>query len=132
MHAKSFIAFNSTGQLMAATKAQLASNDQYRCHLCRALMKLHTPENGKNPWFEHIQQTTRTTLVHKLHDCPYLTPDAEEMARVSALRRFVPEAQPVVQKGDWYCTKCRSDYHAEKYCTHCQTGIYSIETASAT
>lgn len=59
---------------------------------------------------------------------PYISPDAQELARVNTLRQFVPDAMPLVRKADWYCTKCRSDYHAEKYCTHCHTGIYSIES----
>ncbi|QQN35136.1 hypothetical protein JHW33_00325 [Rahnella aceris] len=128
MYAKSFIAFNSHGQLTAATKAQVVSGEDYLCHLCSSRLVVHAAENGKSPWFEHAQQPALAKSSHRLHDCPYVSPDAAELARVNTLRQFVPDARPLVHKGDWYCTKCRSDYHGEKYCTHCHTGIYSIES----
>ncbi|MCW8114411.1 putative zinc ribbon protein, partial [Yersinia intermedia] len=61
------------------------------------------------------------------NDCPYLNPEQEEIDRVMALRKLVPGALPLVSKADWHCTKCTHNYHGEKYCKPCQTGIHSIK-----
>ncbi|MFU2318486.1 putative zinc ribbon protein [Rahnella sp. PCH160] len=127
MYAKSFIAFNTNGRFTSVSKASLAPDGQYFCHLCSNLLKLHVAENRKSPWFEHVHISAAASPVRKLHSCPYISPDAEEVLRVTTLRQFVPDARPLVSKADRYCTRCRSDYHGEKYCTHCQTGIYSVE-----
>ncbi|EGJ7480815.1 hypothetical protein INE39_001592 [Escherichia coli] len=33
---------------------------------------------------------------------------------------------PVVRKASWHCRQCHHDYYGERYCTHCQTGGFSI------
>ncbi|HAJ3020331.1 TPA: hypothetical protein HMT83_21605 [Escherichia coli] len=38
----------------------------------------------------------------------------------------VPGALPVVRKASWHCRQCHHDYYGEQYCTHCQTGGFSI------
>ncbi|EFD0477463.1 hypothetical protein FFW73_01370 [Escherichia coli] len=35
-------------------------------------------------------------------------------------------ALPVVRKASWHCRQCHHDYYGEQYCTHCQTGGFSI------
>ncbi|EFB5261213.1 hypothetical protein FNW39_05500 [Escherichia coli] len=36
------------------------------------------------------------------------------------------DALPVVRKASWHCRQCHHDYYGEQYCTHCQTGGFSI------
>ncbi|EFD0930397.1 hypothetical protein FGU60_20110 [Escherichia coli] len=31
-----------------------------------------------------------------------------------------------VRKASWHCRQCHHDYYGEQYCTHCQTGGFSI------
>ncbi|TMW17941.1 hypothetical protein E4R24_16635 [Escherichia coli] len=33
---------------------------------------------------------------------------------------------PVVRKASWHCRQCHHDYYGERYCTHCQTGGFSL------
>ncbi|HBM3260514.1 TPA: hypothetical protein OMD55_003233 [Klebsiella michiganensis] len=47
------------------------------------------------------------------------------------LRRYVPDALPLVRKADWHCSECDSDYHGEHYCLTCRTGDYSRAHSSA-
>ncbi|ENI5227422.1 putative zinc ribbon protein, partial [Escherichia coli] len=42
------------------------------------------------------------------------------------LQQFVPDALPVVRKASWHCRQCHHDYYGERYCTHCQTGGFSL------
>ncbi|WP_338628411.1 putative zinc ribbon protein [Yersinia intermedia] len=126
MYAKSFIAISTTGRLTSARIALSAFNHQYVCHLCGCPVVLHDAGIGRAPWFEHIEEPIST---RGRNDCPYLNPEQEEIDRVRALRRLVPEANPLVQKADWHCMKCTANYHGEKYCKPCQTGIHSIKTS---
>ncbi|MGQ7789299.1 putative zinc ribbon protein [Shigella flexneri] len=32
----------------------------------------------------------------------------------------------MVRKASWHCRQCHHDYYGEQYCTHCQTGGFSI------
>lgn len=123
MYAKSFIAINTTGRLTSARSALSAFNHQYECHLCGFPMVFHDAGAGRTPWFEHIKPTTR-----RRNDCPYLSPEQEEIDRVRALRRLVPEAKPLVQKADWHCTKCMAHYHGEKYCKPCHREVSTVST----
>ncbi|WP_333781725.1 putative zinc ribbon protein [Yersinia intermedia] len=124
VYAKSFIAISTTGRLTSARSALSTFNHQYVCHLCGWPVELHDAGTGRSPWFEHIEPTTR-----RRNDCPYLNPEQEEIDRVMALRKLVPGALPLVRKADWHCTKCTANYHGEKYCKPCQTGINSINTS---
>ncbi|WP_123677226.1 putative zinc ribbon protein [Escherichia coli] len=47
-------------------------------------------------------------------------------AKEARLQQFVPDALPVVRKASWHCRQCHHDYYGERYCTHCQTGGFSI------
>ncbi|HEN3609081.1 TPA: hypothetical protein U5E44_002271 [Yersinia enterocolitica] len=124
VYAKSFIAISTTGRLTSARSALSVPNHAYACHLCGCAMVLHDAGTGRVPWFEHIEPTTR-----RRNDCPYLNPEQEEIDRVMALRKLVPGARPLVLKADWHCMKCTANYHGEKYCKHCQTGIHSVNTS---
>ncbi|CQQ51834.1 Protein of uncharacterised function (DUF3279) [Yersinia mollaretii] len=126
VYAKSFIAISTTGRLTSARSALSAFNHQYVCHLCGCPVVLHDAATGRAPWFEHIEQPIST---RRRNDCPYLNPEQEEIDRVMTLRRLVPGALPLVRKADWHCTKCTANYHGEKYCKPCQTGIHSIKTS---
>lgn len=126
VYAKSFIAISTTGRLTSARSALSAFNHQYECHLCGCPMVLHDAGTVRASWFEHIEQSVST---RRRNDYPYLSPEQEEIDRVRALRRLVPEANPLVQKADWHFTKCKAHYHGEKYCKPCQTGIHSVNTS---
>ncbi|EFA5696605.1 hypothetical protein B9L93_004452, partial [Escherichia coli] len=45
---------------------------------------------------------------------------------IKRLQQFVLDALPVVRKASWHCRQCHHDYYGERYCTHCQTGGFSI------
>ncbi|EEY8744028.1 hypothetical protein H0G34_004651 [Escherichia coli] len=45
---------------------------------------------------------------------------------IKRLQQFVPDALPVVRKASWHCRQCHHDYYGERYCTHCQTGGFSL------
>ncbi|MGE4969214.1 putative zinc ribbon protein [Yersinia enterocolitica] len=126
VYAKSFIAISTTGRLTSARSALSVPHHVYTCHLCGCPVELHDAGTGRSPWFEHIEQPIST---HRRNDCPYLNPEQEEIDRVMTLRRLVPGALPLVRKADWHCTKCTANYHGEKYCKPCQTGIHSIKTS---
>ncbi len=49
-----------------------------------------------------------------------------EIQLIKRLQQFVPDALPVVRKASWHCRQCHHDYYGERYCTHCQTGGFSI------
>ncbi|KPO56362.1 putative zinc ribbon protein, partial [Escherichia coli] len=49
-----------------------------------------------------------------------------EIQLIKRLQQFVLDALPVVRKASWHCRQCHHDYYGERYCTHCQTGGFSI------
>ncbi|RIG13775.1 hypothetical protein UL79_21760, partial [Shigella dysenteriae] len=57
---------------------------------------------------------------------PYVRPERREIQLIKRLQQFVPDALPVVRKASWHCRQCHHDYYGEQYCTHCQTGGFSI------
>ena len=124
MYAKSFIALDGNGHLTGAITAQLYPYDRYTCHLCGSALVFH-PEWGTNrPWFEH---TREDLTANGREHCPYIHPEPKEAKRIRMLRRYVPDALPVVRKTDWHCSECDSHYHGERYCMDCNTGEYSTE-----
>ncbi|KFK91676.1 MULTISPECIES: putative zinc ribbon protein [unclassified Serratia (in: enterobacteria)] len=123
MYAKSFIALDSHNRLIGARTAQTAPDDRYCCHLCGSAMRFHPDYQTERPWFEHRQNT----LTAQGRECPYVQPDREERRYIKMLRRYVPDAHPIVRKADWFCLSCNTGYYGERYCLVCQTGEHSTE-----
>ena len=65
-------------------------------------------------------------LTEHGQQCPYVRPERREIQLIKRLQQFVPDALPVVRKASWHCRQCHHDYYGERYCTHCQTGGFSI------
>lgn len=126
MNAKSFIALDSHQCLTSGTTAQTFPYDHYCCHLCGSELTFHPEWKTNQPWFEHTREgMTENGRQH----CPYVNIAPVEQRLVQQLRRFLPDACPVVHKADWHCSSCNSDYHGERYCRTCQTGKHSTHVA---
>src|SRR5699024_5095840 len=82
----------------------------------------HPQYDTELPWFEH----TDDRLTEHGQQCPYVRPERREIQLIKRLQQFVPDALPVVRKASWHCRQCHHDYYGEQYCTHCQTGGFSI------
>ena len=68
---------------------------------------------------------TAQTAPYDRYTC-HLRPERREIQLIKRLQQFVPDALPVVRKASWHCRQCHHDYYGERYCTHCQTGGFSI------
>ncbi len=128
MYAKSFMALDGNNRLTGARTAQTAPYDRYRCPLCGSAMTFHPEYHMKLPWFEHWQNA----LTARGRHCPYVKPERAETERIKLLRRYVPDARPIVQKADWCCTGCNTEYHGERYCLICHTGEHSSHPLEVT
>lgn len=128
MYAKSFISLDGSQRLTDATTAQISLYDHYTCHLCGSALVFHPEWASNRPWFEH---TWEDLTANGRHHCPYVHPEPKETRRVRMLRRYVPDAIPIVHKARWLCSSCDSDYHGECYCLNCHTGEYSTEVISS-
>jgi hypothetical protein len=128
MFAKSFIALDGNGRLTGACTAQTAPYDRYSCHLCGSALEYHPEYDTERPWFEHSE--TGLTGNGQYH-CPYVNPDADELRFAQRLQRFLSDALPRVNKADWHCSECGTDYYGERYCLSCRTGQFSTVTAPA-
>ncbi|HCU1670891.1 TPA: hypothetical protein OUH25_002592 [Escherichia coli] len=82
----------------------------------------HPQYDTELPWFEH----TDDRLTEHGQQCPYVRPERREIQLIKRLQQFVPDALPVVRKASWHCRQCHHDYYGERYCTHCQTGGFSL------
>ncbi|MBE1770027.1 putative zinc ribbon protein [Escherichia marmotae] len=122
MYAKSFLALDGNGRLTGARTAQAAPYANYTCHLCGSALRYHPQYDTELPWFEH----TDDRLTEHGQQCPYVRPERREIQLIKRLQQFVPDALPVVRKASWHCRQCHHDYFGERYCTHCQTGGFSI------
>ncbi|MCR3700706.1 zinc-ribbon domain-containing protein [Citrobacter portucalensis] len=91
MYAKSFLALNSTGRLTGARTALCSPSDAYTCHHCDSPLVLHA--DAERPWFAH---TTAALTERGRQECPYTHPAAAEVRFIHELRRYVPNAKPVV------------------------------------
>ncbi|HDR2590842.1 TPA: hypothetical protein QCI16_004810 [Enterobacter ludwigii] len=129
MYAKSFIALDGNGRLTGARTAQTAPYDHYTCHLCDSALQYHPEYQTERPWFEH--KSDSLTDNGRQH-CPYVKPEAKETRHIRQLQSYVPDASPLVQRGDWHCSGCDSVYHGERYCLTCRTGGYSQQYADVT
>ncbi|WP_283353317.1 putative zinc ribbon protein, partial [Escherichia coli] len=69
--------------------------------------------------FQDLPDGAETTLT-------YVRPERREIQLIKRLQQFVPDALPVVRKASWHCRQCHHDYYGERYCTHCQTGGFSL------
>nr|HBK6101720.1 hypothetical protein [Citrobacter freundii] len=102
MYAKSFLACNPAGRLTGARTAQRSPSDAYTCHHCDSPLVLHA--DAERPWFAH----TDVALTGRgRQECPYTHPAAPEVRLIRELRRYVPNARPVVRH-----TQCTGEYHA--------------------
>ncbi|WP_109043692.1 putative zinc ribbon protein [Escherichia coli] len=110
-----------TGARSART-AQAAPYAHYTCHLCGSALRYHPQYDTELPWFEH----TDDRLTEHGQQCPYVRPERREIQLIKRLQQFVPDALPVVRKASWHCRQCHHDYYGERYCTHCQTGGFSL------
>ena len=122
MYAKSFLALDGNGRLTGARTAQAAPYANYTCHLCGSALRYHPQYDTELPWFEH----TDDRLTEHGQQCPYVRPERREIQLIKRLQQFVPDALPVVRKASWHCRQCHHDYYGEQYCTHCQTGGFSL------
>lgn len=128
LYAKSFIALDGNQRLTGATTAQFYPYDHYTCHLCGSALVFHPEWGTHRPWFEHIREDL---TENGRHHCPYVRPEPREARRIRMLRRYVSDVLPVVRKASWYCSKCNSHYHGERYWVSCRTGDYSSEVISS-
>lgn len=128
MYAKSFMALDGNDHLTGARTAQSAPYDRYRCHLCDSAMTFHPEYHTERPWFEHQQNA----LTDRGRHCPYVKPERGEIRRIKILRRYVPDARPLVRKADWFCTGCNTGYYGERYCLICHTGEHSCHPQEVT
>ncbi|ROK47800.1 hypothetical protein BFD52_23085 [Escherichia coli] len=149
MYAKSFLALDSNGRLTGARTVQAAPYAHYTCHLCGSALRYHPQYDTELPWFEHTDdrltehgfdhcaiylliagtywfEHTDDRLTEHGQQCPYVRPERREIQLIKRLQQFVPDALPVVRKASWHCRQCHHDYYGERYCTHCQTGGFSI------
>ena len=91
MYAKSFLARNPAGRLTGARAALRSPSDLYTCHHCSSPLVLHA--ETERPWFAH----TDVALTGRgRQECPYTHPAAAEVGLIHKLRRYVPNAKPVV------------------------------------
>ena len=60
---------------------------------------------AERPWFAH---TDAALTERGTQGCPYVHPAADEIQLIRKLRRYVPNAKPVVSHAD----QCTSEYHA--------------------
>lgn len=102
MYAKSFLARNPAGRLTGARTALHSPSDAYTCHHCGSPLVLHA--GAGRPWFAHMTGRGR-------QECPYTHPAAAEVRFIHELRRYVPNAKPVVHHAGQYPGE--SGYHAE-------------------
>lgn len=98
MYAKSFMACNGTGRLTGARTALRSPDERYTCHHCGSALVLHT--DAERPWFAH----TEGALTERgRQDCPYTHPAAAEVRFIHELRRYVPNAKPMIGHAVHYC-----------------------------
>lgn len=91
MYAKSFLARNAAGRLTGARTAHRSPSDAYTCHHCGSPLVLH--DEAERPWFAH----TDVALTGRgRQECPYTHPATAEVGLIHELRRYVPNAKPVV------------------------------------
>lgn len=128
MYAKSFIALDVSQRLTGATTAQLHPYDRYTCHLCGSGLVFHPEWATNRPWFEH---TWEDLTENGRHHCPYVRPEQKEARRIRELRRYVPDAMPIVHKTDWHCSGCNNHYHCERYCLNCRTDEHSTNVINS-
>ncbi|HBD7023430.1 putative zinc ribbon protein [Citrobacter sp. CK180] len=91
MYAKSFLALNPAGRLTGARTALRSSSDVYTCHHCSSPLVLHAEADC--PWFAH---TDAALTERGRQECPCTHPAATEVRFIHELRRYVPNAKPVV------------------------------------
>ncbi|WFZ26977.1 zinc-ribbon domain-containing protein [Citrobacter portucalensis] len=75
-------------------------------------------------WFRHDQSTVP---VSTLINCVHFDPEIKAEARLRMLRNSIGELVVPMTVLSWYCVKCGQHYQGEKFCSVCDTGIYSIE-----
>ncbi|CAH6636233.1 MULTISPECIES: DUF7828 domain-containing protein [Pseudocitrobacter] len=97
MYAKCFLACNSAGRLTGARTALRSPGERYTCHHCGSDLVLHT--DAERPWFTH----TDAALTVGRQGCPYIQPDIDEVLLILQLRRYVPNAMPVIGPGVHHC-----------------------------
>lgn len=90
MYAKLFMARNSAGRLTGARTALGSPDERYTCHHCGSVLVLRT--ESEHPWFAHND----AALTVGRQGCPYIHPDVDEVLLILQLRRYVPNAMPVI------------------------------------
>ena len=99
MYAKSFLACNPAGRLTGARTALCSPSDVYTCHHCGSPLVLHA--EAERPWFAH---TDAALTGRGRQECPYTHPAPAEAGLIHELRRYVPDAKPVVHHAKQYLT----------------------------
>ena len=103
MYPKSFLALNNAGRLTGARTALRSPDEQYTCQHCGSILVLHV--DAERPWFAH---TDAALTERGTQGCPYVHPAADEIQLIRKLRRYVPNAKPVIS----HAGQCTSEYHA--------------------
>ncbi|WP_353622319.1 putative zinc ribbon protein [Citrobacter sp. Cpo126] len=91
MYAKCFLARNHAGRLTGARTALRSPSERYTCHHCGSILVLHA--DTERPWFAH---TDAALTECGRRSCPCTHPDGDDVLLMRQLRRYVPNARPVV------------------------------------
>lgn len=91
MYAKCLLTSNSAGRLTRVRTALCSPEEQYTCHNYGSVLVLHA--GSERPWFAHIDVVL--TVQGQLFS-PYIHPATAEVGFICKLRRYVPNARPVV------------------------------------
>lgn len=103
MYPKSFLALNNAGRLTGARTALRSPDEQYTCQHCGSILVLHVDAERRGlriPMLHSLSEARKVALTFTLR--------LMKIQLIRKLRRYVPNAKPVVSHAD----QCTSEYDA--------------------
>lgn len=121
---KCFIAKRSSGEIVFAGRVHPEDDGEWYCTHCFCSLMFHSSTFSSPPWFEHVipNEKTETFL-----NCPYVESNTQNLSSMEKTRHILDSLPEIKVITRWHCIMCNRFYEGDKYCHHCNTGIYSRE-----